>query len=81
MDPSQAPGCSSTTLAIRGIGYSRVCGKIIAFQYASPNSFKDHPRSGSTINDNYVDGISLTSLPEMAYRPIAADVISRHQVM
>ena len=37
-----------------------MCGKIIAYQYASPDSFKDIERSGTTINDNYVDGISLT---------------------
>ena len=59
MNSSQA-GCSSTTFAIQGIEYSRVCGKIIAYQYASTDSFKDIFRSGTTINDNYVDGISLT---------------------
>ena len=57
---SSQAGCSSTTFAIQGIGYSRVCGKIIAYQYASTDSFKDLFRSGTTINDNYVDGISLT---------------------
>ena len=53
-------GCSSTTFAVQGIEYSRVCGKIIAYQYASPDSFRDLHRSGNTIDDNYVDGISLT---------------------
>ena len=33
---------------------------IIGYQYASPDSFRDLDRSGNTINDNYVDGISLT---------------------
>ena len=37
-----------------------MCGKIIAYQYASTDSFKDLFRSGTTINDNYVVGISLT---------------------
>ena len=59
MDSAQA-GCSLTTFPIHGIEYSHVCGKIIAYQYASPDSFKDIHRSGTTINDNYVDGISLT---------------------
>ena len=59
MNSSQA-GCSSTTFAIEGIEYSRVCGKIIAYQYASTDSFKGLNRSETTINDNYVDGISLT---------------------
>jgi hypothetical protein len=39
-----------------------VCGKIIAYQYASPDAFdiiyRNH--NETTINDNYVDGISLT---------------------
>ena len=60
MDSALQEGCSSTTFAIQGIKYSRVCGKIIAYQYASPDSFKNIHRSGTTINDNYVDGISLT---------------------
>ena len=59
IDSTEA-GCSSTTFAVQGIEYSRVCGKIIAYQYASPDSFKDIYRSGNTINDDYVDGISLT---------------------
>ena len=54
------PGCSSTTFTPQGIEYSRVCGKVIGYQYASPDSFRDIQRSGNTINDNYVDGISLT---------------------
>ena len=53
-------GCSSTSFTVHGIQYSRVCGKIIAYQYASPDSFKDIYRTGTGINDNYVDGISLT---------------------
>ena len=32
----------------------------MAYQYASTDSFKDVDRSGTIINDNYVDGISLT---------------------
>ena len=59
MKSSQA-GCSSTTFTIQGIEYSRVCGKIIAYQYASTDSFKGLNRSGTTINGNYVHGISLT---------------------
>lgn len=57
---SAEAGCSSTTFTTQGIDYNRVCGKIIAYQYASPDSFKDINRNGTTINDNYVDGISLT---------------------
>ena len=59
-DSALQNGCSSTTFAVQGIEYSHVCGKIIAYQYGSPDSFLNINRSGTTINDNYVDGISLT---------------------
>ena len=53
------PGCSSTMLTIHGINYGQVCGKIIAYQYASPDAFwRYHPVN--QIDGNYVDGISLT---------------------
>ena len=56
------PGCSSTVFSVHGIKYSQVCGKIIAYQYDSPDAFGDEysaTRSNS-IDGNYVDGISLT---------------------
>ena len=56
------PGCSSSIFSVHGIKYSQVCGKIIAYQNASPDAFGDYysaTRSNS-IDGNYVDGISLT---------------------
>ena len=47
--------CVSTTFPINGVKYSRVCGKIKAYQYGSPEAF--HPNS---IENLYVDGVSLT---------------------
>ena len=41
--------------------YSKVCGKIKAYQKGSPDAFGTHVRLvPNSINDNYVDGISLT---------------------
>ncbi len=41
--------------------HSYVCGKIIAYQYGSPDAFAVHGRPPNpTIDSNYVDGISLT---------------------
>ena len=51
-------GCSSTILDTRGIAYSQVCGKIIGYQYWTPDGF-GNGRSHS-IDGAYVDGISLT---------------------
>ena len=51
-------GCSSTTFNTHGIGYTQVCGKIIAYQYAATDGFPQC--TNVTIDDLYVDGISLT---------------------
>ena len=55
-------GCSFTTFDIHGIGYTQVCGKIIAYQYGSPDAFGHNnvTTRNNHIDNNYVDGISLT---------------------
>ena len=54
-------GCYSTTYSVDGISYSRVCGKIKAYQYYSPNAFHSYYNNrAKTIDDQYVDGVSLT---------------------
>ena len=52
-------GCSSTMFTVHGIEYKQVCGKIIAYQDASPDTFRPSIDSNS-IDGIYVDGISLT---------------------
>ena len=54
-------GCSSTSFSVQDVQYTRVCGKIIGYQQRTPDAF--HPyyaNRGLTIDDRYVDGISLT---------------------
>ena len=52
-------GCVSIPIDIP-YSYSRVCGRVIAYQVGATNAFH-HPGSASdTIDDIYVDGISLT---------------------
>ena len=54
-------GCSSATLNVHKVQYSNVCGKIIGYQQKTSDAF--HPyqlNSALTIDDGYVDGISLT---------------------
>ena len=55
-------GCTSATFNVHGIGYKQVCGKVIAYQYVSPDAFGDeyNARRSNSIDGNYVDGISLT---------------------
>ena len=54
-------GCSSAKLDVHGVQYSQVCGKIIGYQYESTDAFGPYKINRSlTIDDGYVDGISLT---------------------
>ena len=50
------PAFSSATFTLSGILYSRVCGRIKAYQFGIPEAF--HPTQD--IDSVYVDGISLT---------------------
>ena len=54
---SSSRGCSSVTLYTSNIRYSRVCGKIKAYQFGSTDAFGTGTNS---INTHYVDGVGLT---------------------
>ena len=54
---SNSGGCSSVTLFTSNIQFSRVCGKIKAYQFGSTDAFGTGP---DNIDSYYVDGISLT---------------------
>ena len=53
-------GCSSIVFPVMNIPYSHICGTVQAFWFGTPDGFTGSERSSTTINDNYVDGISLT---------------------
>ena len=56
-------GCSSVTFPSYGIKYSRVCGRVTAYQFGDPGAFGPYtnsPSISSTINDPYVDGVVIT---------------------
>ena len=55
-----APGCSSTIFDTLGVEYGEVCGKIVAYQDATTDAFGAFTQRSNNIDDNYVDGISLT---------------------
>ena len=50
--------CPSVMLSTSGVEYTKVCGKILAYQFSSPDGFQ-HTASDD-IDGNYVDGVSLT---------------------
>ena len=57
----RGPGCANTTFPVNGVQYSSVCGRIIGYQYSSPDAFSPYYNARSyTIDDGYVDGVSLT---------------------
>ena len=59
--PANGRGCASAIFDTRGMEYTRVCGKIIGYQYASTNAFKDYnAREGVGIDEFYMDGVVLT---------------------
>ena len=54
-------GINSVNYTSYGIPYSRVCGRIIAYQFGTPNGFGPYLYQGQrTLDDPYADGISIT---------------------
>ena len=54
-------GCSSVTFPAQGVSYSKVCGQVYGYQKDSPDGFQLHGRCpGCTIEQTYVDGVSIT---------------------
>ena len=52
--------CSTFMIPIHSLNYSSVCGRVRAYQVGSTDTFFDGLRTGLSIDDNYVDGISIT---------------------
>ena len=59
---SSGVGCDSTSFSVGGMTYSRVCGRIIGYQFGLVTAFyQDNSGSGSSSIDSvYVGGVSLT---------------------
>ena len=54
-------GCFGITFSANGVPYSSVCGRVIGYQEGTPNAFYPyHINTDLTIDDIYVDGLSLT---------------------
>ena len=50
-------GCAGVTCSTGSVQYDQVCGRIIGYQFGSPDAFYS---SGSSIDTYYVDGVSVT---------------------
>ena len=60
--PSDTVGCFSASFPnSNSVEYSRVCGRVIGYQYCTPDAFYFYSIDTSrTIDDLYVDGVSIT---------------------
>ena len=53
-------GCVSTTFQTYGVEYSHVCGRVIGYQFGTPDAFNEEFTSIVSIDSTYVDGVSIT---------------------
>ena len=58
-----APACNSIIFPVNGQSYSRVCGRVNGYQEGSVDGLQSVVQGGETIEDIYVDGVSLTYGP------------------
>ena len=55
------PGSTGLTISVQSVKYSKVCGKVSAYQYASPDAFHQYYFNRAlTVDGNYVEGVSIT---------------------
>ena len=52
--------CVSTIFETYNVGYTKVCGRIRGYQFGSTDGFFDTYICDNTIEENYIDGVSLT---------------------
>ena len=61
---SGSAGCGSAYFSIGGMAYASVCGRIEGYQFNGPNAFRPYNEDPTiSIDDGYVDGVSLTRGP------------------
>ena len=58
---SPSGSCASAVFPTNSIEFSSVCGRVITIQFGSPSAFYQyHRQSQKSIDDYYVDGVSIT---------------------
>ena len=53
------PGCTGLIFPVHNEKYSKVCGKVIAYQYGGPDAFSSY-HNNRALDATYVDGVSIT---------------------
>ena len=58
---SSVGSCQSVQFPSNGIRYSQVCGRVVGYQYGSPDAVQyNYNTAHNDINSYYVDGVSIT---------------------
>ena len=57
---SDDPGCYSVVFPTNGTEYTKIHGMMRGYQKGTPDAFKPFKHNKFTINDAYVDGVSIT---------------------
>ena len=73
------PGCVSAIFPAHAVQYSKVCGKVIGYQYFSPNAFGP-AGVNPNISQIYVDGVSITHGPGIDRQHIWTFAAARDEV-
>ena len=60
---SNGGSCTSVQFPSNGISYSQVCGRVVGYQYGSPDAVYSEGSHHNDINSYYVDGVSITQGP------------------
>ena len=55
--PGSSASCVSVIFPSNGISYSQICGRVVGYQYTSPDAVTGYRNN---INSWYVDGVSIT---------------------
>ena len=53
-------GCDGTMFSTLGLNYSRVCGQVRGYQQGSTDAFFPSLNSGFTVDNTFLDGVSIT---------------------
>ena len=61
--PVGGASCDSVVFSVDNYAYTRVCGRVTGYQYASPDAgihYVYNPTPGNAINEPYLAGVSIT---------------------
>ena len=53
-------GCDSVKFTTNSLQYNKVCGRVVGYQFRSPDAFAASCSPHCNINNAYVDGVSIT---------------------